>query len=399
MVAPRRFRNSQLTQLRLCPFSYAETYVHGREGQPSPSLRAGINVHDAVGLAVKEVVKGGIWLNVHEMAYRAVRGGHIEYKDALQVLTNLTEQLTDEGGITVDPKAAFLVEERLEMPIQLSDGTVVIFFGTPDLVERMARRRAKITDWKTHHHPESEEEFKADPQLERYALLVNHNYPAFEEFDLVKHFVRYRGNSRQRVITKDDLRDVGLRLVTEIEVAIERERSGEFPATGGAWCSLCQHHPTCPLIAAYREANADLLSIPSDDRAAELAGAAIALSAAADRLKTPLKRYLGSDHRTGNVPVAGGSYGYGKTLHREAPYEPLKDVFGKYGVAFPDSLIRIDLKALDRLKKRLPEDLVKAIDRVTEVTEETQCRYRSNSSTKSALPVQVDESADTGDLW
>lgn len=397
-----RFRNSQLRMLPNCGWAYREEYVAHTPGQPSPSLRAGQNVHDAVHLAVREVVNGGIWLNVHELAYRAVRGGDMEYADALQVLTMITESLVDEGGLRIDEKAVFVLEERLEMSIELPDGTVVIFFGTPDLAERLGRRSCRVTDWKTHWWPENQAQFEDDQQLDRYAILINHKYPAFEEFELVKRFVRYDNNVLRKTITKADFPAIMGRLVAEIEVAREREAADDFEATGGAWCGLCAHHHTCPLIAKYREIDADHLSIADDARAAELAGAAIALDAASDRLKSPLKRYLGSQHPTGRVPVAGGgTYGFGPTRKRSIGVEDLQRTFGAHGVEMTPELLKVDLQVLDRLRNRLPGDLVNAIDRITEITEGAQCRYRSAAASRSSRTLDSAE-ADLGDgeeLW
>lgn len=390
------FRNSQLRLLRSCRHAYAQQYLRGVLGRPSPSLQGGTNVHAAILLAVKEVVKGGPWLDVHQLAYRAVQGGNVEYSDALDVLTTFTESLTEEA-LEIDGKRAFLVEERLAMPVQLWDGTVVEFYGTPDLVERLGRTTCRITDWKTHRHPESEEEFRADPQLSRYAALVSHHFPAFERFELVKRFVRFRNNFHRVVLTKEQLQPVVIALASEIQAAREIEAAGEFPATGGDWCGLCGYHDTCPLIAKYRDAGDDLLSIPDDARATEIAGAAIALDAAATRAKDRLKRYLGDTHRTGVVPVSGGEYGYGRTTTREADIQPMRDAFEAAGSSLPDEVLKVDLDALDRLKKRLPDSLVASIDRAIRTIESSQCRFRRTPKRGSARPANVPTPAMAGE--
>lgn len=385
----KRYRNSQLRLLPQCGWAYRQRYVVDAIPQPSPSLRAGTNVHHAVALAIRELVRGGAWMNVHELAYEAVRGGDVEYTDALDVLTKITESLVEEGGLRINPKAVFLLEERLEMPIELSDGIPITFFGTPDLVERSGLKVCTITDWKSNWRPDSQDEFEADQQLPRYALLVHHHFPAFTEFRLVKRFVRYWNNVRERRIGVEDLRDVELQLVSEIEVAERRTLADDFEPTGGSWCSLCEYHHNCPLIARYRDVDADQLSIPTDTRASELAGAAIALEAAADRIKLPLKRYLGSEHPTGAVPVAGGgSYGFGPVVHRDVGVDDLREVFKGHGLAMPPELLKVDLQVLDRVRKRLPDDLCSAIDRITTLTESAQCRYRSAAArTSSPEPV------------
>lgn len=377
----RRFRNSQLRMLRSCRWAYAEEYLRGTLGSPSPALQGGANVHHAIQLAVKEVVKGGAFLDVHQLAYLAVQGGNVLYADAVEVLTRFTESLVEED-VVIDRKGAFIVEEELEMPLQLLSGEEVIFFGTPDLVERTGRKSCRITDWKTHRHPESEEEFRADPQLQRYALLVNHHFPDFETFELTKRFVRFRNNTRTTTISRDDLERIRWELISEIAAAREIEDEGRFDPAGGDWCGLCAFHHTCPLIAKYREAGSDLLSIPNDERASEIAQAAIALDAAASALKSRLKVYLGDQHNTGKVPVSGGEYGYGIMTSRSATVAKLRDAFQAGGVEMPEDVLAVDLDQLDRVMKRLPETTKATISRAIVTTESSQCRFRRGRAPK-----------------
>jgi len=367
-------RNSQLVQLRTCAWAYRESYVRCEEGGYSPSLHAGSNVHSAIAATVRAILANDP-LDVHGLAYKTVTGGEAEYNDAVEVLTTFVESLGED--FTIDPKAVFLVEERLEMPVRLWDGSVETFFGTVDLAERVSRKRVRITDWKTHWHPETEAEFKADQQIKRYALLVHHHFPGFTEFELVKRFVRYRGNFHVEVLTADDLRQVEQVLASEMTAAKEIEAAGVFTATGGDWCGLCRHQHTCPLIAKWREEGLDI-AIPDDQRASEMAGAVIALSAAADRLKEQLKRYLGTEHQTGRltVPVGGGEYGYGPSTERQVDLKDLREAFAAAGAELPEDVLRVDLAELDRLKKRIPNSLVAAIDAVTHTKQGAQCRFR-----------------------
>lgn len=367
-------RNSQLSLLRHCGHAYAETYVRGSEGGFSPSLHAGSNVHSAIAATVHAILAGEP-MDVHGLAYRTVTGGDAEYQDAVEVLTTFVEQLGQEDGFSIDPKAVFLVEKRLEMPVRLWDGSEETFFGTVDLAERVGRKTVRITDWKTHWHPETEAEFQADQQLKRYALLVHQEYPGFERFELVKRFVRYRNNYHREVLSVGDLTAVRDQLASEMTAAKEIEAAGVFPATGGDWCGLCRHQHTCPLIAKWNQEGIDV-AIPSDERASEMAGAAIAMDARSKRIKEQLKRYLGDEHQTGAVPVAGGEYGYGPANEREITIAALREAFAKSGAELPDDILRVDLTELDRLKKRIPETLVAAIDAATETKQGAKCQFR-----------------------
>jgi hypothetical protein len=372
----RRFRNSQLALRRECGHAYRRAYVDRDPGVPSPSLRAGQNVHAAVGLAIRELLTAGM-VNVHKIAAQTIRGSDVEYVDALEVLTRVQEALGVEWEI--DPDGVILIEETLEMPLELSTGEVVDFFGTPDLVERLPRRRCRITDFKTNWHPESEAQFRAGPQLKRYALLIAEHYPGFEEFELIKRFVRYRNSSFTETITRAHLVGIRQALVSEIEEAIEYETAAHFEATPGSWCSLCREHATCPIILRYRRHGIDDLSIPDDERARQLAGDAIALDASRSAMQERLKRYLGAEHAQGWVPVVGGTYGYGPVERRKVPAAALEQVLRTHKIEPAAELWKTDLDVLDRMMRRLPEDTVRAIDGITRRWQTSECRFRKGA--------------------
>lgn len=378
------YRNSQLSQLRLCRFAYKKTYLDGDKGLPSPSLQRGSAVHRAISEVVRSIVNGSGLIDVHEIAYRVTRGGQPEYTDVLDVLTRFQESLGE--YIVIDPSAVFLVEERLEMPVELSDGTEVTYFGTPDLVSRQRRKVCIIEDWKTHWHPETESEFLADQQLLRYALLIDHHFGDFESFVVRKHFVRYRGSMHERELSSEDLGAALYDLRTEIEHAREVEAAGEFEPTGGGWCGVCTHHASCPLITEYREKGEDWLSIPGDEHASLLAQTAIALGEASNRIKDQLKTYLGNEHATGAVRVAGGEYGYGPVQKREIAVADLREVLEERGADLPEWVLRVDLKALENLLKSLPRDLSNAVEEAMREYESSRCAFRRTPRPSLAAP-------------
>lgn len=374
-----RVRNSALRQRRTCAFAYKRTYIDGDPGLPSPSLQAGQRIHTAVAELIRRVVAGDPIIDVHDIAFRVVRGGDVEYADALRLLTRVQEALGTE--FDVDPRGAFLLEKELEMPIRLWDGSEMVFFGTPDLVERTGKKACRITDWKSHWHPMTKEQCDADPQLRRYALLVKHHYPAFERFELVRRFIRYRDNHHEEVITAEALPRVRDALASEIQAARELDAAGEFEPTGGAWCALCQHHASCPLIARYREQGvADWLEISDDDDARAMAGDVMALQAARERLRTHLARYLGDPHPTGAVPVAGGAFGYHATDHQEIGVPALRETLDGQGVELSDDVLRVDLTALEVLKKKLPESVVRAVEKATRRYQGTRLQFKRHDT-------------------
>lgn len=370
------YRNSQLRLLPQCRFAYKRTYLDGVDGAPSPVLAGGQAVHAGINEAVRRIVRGDPFLDVHDVAFRVVRGGPVEYQSALRVLTRFQEALGVEFDI--EPARVFLVEERLEMSITLPDGTAVTFYGTPDLAERASPKTVRITDWKTHHVVESQEAFEADPQLPRYAVLIDDAFPGYERFHLVKRFVRWRDAYRERWLTRADLDQVRLALASEIAAARDIEAAGDFAPTGGDWCALCQHHADCPLIRRYREQGVDWIGLQDEDDARRAASDLCALEGFTDRLKDGLKRYLGADHPSGFVPVAGGTYGYGPVQHQETDVAPLRAHFEQHGAALPDTVLKVDNKELEKLRKRLPDALGNAIEACTRRWQSTQFRFRKH---------------------
>lgn len=371
----RGYRNSQLSQIRLCRYAYRRTYLDGDEGLPSPSLDTGSAVHSALSEAVRRLVSGGALLDIHDIANRTVRGDHALYTDTIGMLTKFQEAI-GEGTIEINPKAVIHLEDRLEMPLEIPGHGTVTFFGTPDLVETRPRKGCRIADHKTHWAPESFEEFEVDQQLPRYALLIAHHYPHIEHFELTKWFVRYRNKSHAREITREDLSRVEHDLIIDIQHAIEIEEAGDFDATGGSWCAICRHHASCPLIERFRTSGEDWLSVPDDDHATLMAGVTVAFDGANRRMKDQLKAYLGGDHPTGAVAIAGGEFGYGPVEKREIEVEKLRTVMEAAGAELPDKVLRVDLDALDWLCGRLPEDLVKAIEAATNRWQDTRCQFR-----------------------
>lgn len=377
------YRNSQLARRRTCGFAYQQTYVLGDPGQPNPHLHRGREVHRAILEAAKEVLSGALTLNIHEIAYRTISGGDVEYAEALDVLTTFQEGLGED--YVIDRKRTLFLEEKLETQLALADGTIVTFEGTPDIVSRVNSDTLRIEDWKTAFRPDTEEQFKADPQLKRYALLLADHFPHHTQFELVKHFVRYRGNNRRMVITRAELQQVRIDLVAEIEIERERAAAGDFEAQGGAWCSLCEHTHTCPIIRAYRDHGADDISIDTPDDARRLASDVIALDAWAGATKERLKQYL-SNHPTGRVPVAGGEYGFGTTAERIVPPDELMAVLRDHSLEPPAWIFNTDLKALDRYMKRLPESTVAAIRAITRKRETSRCQFRRTGDEPAAAP-------------
>lgn len=381
MVAPatrarRRYRNSQLKLLRQCAFAYACQYLAGEPQAPSTVLDGGSNIHAAAKLLVRTIVEGGP-IDVHDIAFRTIRGGDAEYAAALRVLIRMQEAIGVE--FSIDPRSVFSLEDELAMPIALPGGDEVEFFGTPDLVEKLGKTACRIRDWKTHWVPETPEEFGADHQLKRYALLVHHHFPHMTTFVLEKRFVRWENSFVDMTITADDLTRVRHSLAMEIVAEQEIRAAGAFEPTPGEWCALCGYSAKCPRIREYLDASRDIdvPAISDDEHARSLAGDAHALEQAAAKIKARLKRYLGGDHPKGYVPLPGGGYyGFGPVSHRALDHAVLCSTLEEHGIEPGADLANTNWDAVDRLQRKLPETVVQQIEQKTHRWQSPQFRYR-----------------------
>jgi hypothetical protein len=344
---------------------------------PAPQLDTGRQVHAALLLLVRRLVRGEV-VDVQDILFRTIRGDEWEFVRALKVLTRFVEALGTEFDI--DVPNVFVLEERLAMPVQLWDGREAGFYGTPDLGEKIGRDMARITDWKTHWVPHTRDEFMADQQLPRYALLIHHHYPVLQRFELVMRYVRWSNNVHTRVLTVADLPAVADALRSEIQTTLELDEAGSYEATPGEWCALCSVHSRCPRIREFLDdepAELDNPSIADDAEAQKLAASAHALECAAKRIKDRLKRYLSKEHPTGYVPLPGGGvYGFGPRNHRRVAYHPVVRELARAGISPPPELAQTDLREFDRMVARLPATYAKLALNHVEHWQSPAFRYR-----------------------
>ncbi len=363
-----KWSGSRLGLLDLCPFAYAEDHVRKIPRPTHPALAGGSSAHAGLAMLVRAEIAGDP-IDVVSIARHVCPGEPAERADTLGTLTLLQEELADDPPPFVGSRVIYL-EERLAMPIGPH-----VFEGTADLVQAHGRT-CYVDDWKTHWRPEPQEAFEADPQLKRYAMLVRHANPGrFDRFVLRKRFVRYRGVVRELTLEDNHFPAIQWDLAAEIEEAEARVASGDFPATPGDWCSICSRTDACPKVQAFLEHRIQI-AIGNDEEAAAAAGTMRAIDAHSAMLKRQLKSFLGHDHRTGRVKLAGGSYGYGPAHHRKADTRDVLDVYEAHKQKPNPRVLRVDVDQLKRSLDRVPGRMRRAMQATIQDFDQADCRYR-----------------------
>ncbi len=373
-----KWSGSKLSLLRMCGWAFAEDHVRKVRRPPHPALAGGSSAHAGLKMLVRAVIDDAP-IDVRAIAREVTAGTAIEYYDTLGVLTLVQEELADDPP-PFEGSKVILLEERLSIDIGPH-----VFEGTPDLVQAYGRT-CVVDDWKTHWRPLSQEVFEKDDQLPRYALLVDAANPGrFDKFVLRMHFVRYRGAVREMELEDFQLEQVKWDLSTEIEAAELRLSSGlpraSFQATPGDWCAICSRTDTCPVVDVALQSLANgprsfPYAIESDEHAAYEAGVMRAIDAHSAALKRRLKTYLGGDHPTGRVPLAGGSYGFGPTHHKKADVRDVFDVWKAFEAPPNPFVLRVDVDQLNRSLDRLPGKMRTALRATIEEYDQADCRYR-----------------------
>ena len=368
-----KWSGSKLALLRLCGWAFAEDHVRNVKRPPHPALAGGSSAHKGLEQLVQAVIDDAP-IDVRAITRAVCAGGPAEYADTLEVLTLIQEELADDPPPFRGSKVIHL-EERLSIDIGPH-----VYEGTPDLVQAYGRR-CVIDDWKTHWQPLSQDVFEADDQLPRYALLVDAAHPGrFDTFVLRMHFVRYRGAVREMEIEDFQLAQVKWDLATEIEEAellleADRVAEGGFPATPGDWCAICSRTDTCPVVREIEMGGA-VMTIANDIEATAAAGMARAIDAHSAKLKRQLKTYLGGDHPTGRVALAGGTYGFGPAHHKRADVRDVLDVWKAHEAPLNPYVLRVDVDQLKRSLDRAPGKMRTAMRATIEEFDQADCRYR-----------------------
>lgn len=367
--------SSKLRLLRVCGHAYAEDHVRHVPRPPHPALQGGGAAHAGLAMVVRTDMAGDP-IDVRSIARHVCAGDAAEYADALEVLTLVQEELADDPPFVAS--RVIHLEERLEMPIGPHT-----FDGQADLVEADGRT-CIVTDWKTHWRPLTLEAFKADPQLPRYALLLDHRHPGrFDRFRLRLRFVRYRGAVREYDLERYALDAVRWDLATEIEEAEAKVREGRFPATPGDWCTLCSRTDTCPKVTEFLAHGLEL-AITNDEEARRAAETMRAIDAHSGKIKRILKAYLGHDHPTGRVELAGGTYGYGPARHRKAAAADVLEVWEAHLQKPNAHVLRVDVDQLKRSLDRQPGTARRALLATIQEYDQADCRYRRGDNQEEA---------------
>ncbi len=377
-----KWSGSKIGLLRMCGWAFAEDHVRHTKRPPHPALAGGSATHKGIARLVRDVMDDNP-IDVRAIARTVAPGTPVEYADTLDVLTLLQEELAEDPP-PFEGSKVILLEERLSIDIGPH-----VYEGTPDLIQAYGRT-CVVDDWKTHWRPLSQDVFEKDDQLPRYALLVDAAQPGrFDRFILRMHFVRYRGAVREVELEGFQLERVKWDLATEIEeaelrmegsrTASETQYTGTWPAefvpTPGDWCAICSRTDTCPVVQEL-ELGGAVMSIENDAAAGVVAGQVRAIDAHSAKLKRQLKTYLGGDHPTGRVTLAGGTYGFGPAHHKRAAVGDVLDVWKAFEAPLNPYVLRVDVDQLKRSLDRAPGRMRTALKATIEEYDEADCRYR-----------------------
>lgn len=366
-----KWSGSKLALLRLCGWAFGEDHVRKVPRPTHPALAGGSATHGGLKLLVQAVIDRQS-IDVRSIARAVAPGGPAEYADTLEVLTLIQEELVEDPPPFEGPDVIHL-EERLSIDIGPH-----VFEGTPDLVQAPGSRVAILDDWKTHWQPMKQKVFEADDQLPRYALLVDAQHPGrFDSFVLRMRFVRYAGALREMEIHDHDLHAIKWNLATEIEEAERRleDLDTTLVATPGDWCTICSRTDSCPVVQDYLEHGIDI-TLENDQAAEYVASTVRAIDAHSGQLKRRLKMYLGGDHPTGKVPLAGGSYGFGPSHHRSADVRDVLEIWEAHKTPLNPHVLRVDVDQLNRSLDRLPGAMRTALRAAIQEYDNAECRYR-----------------------
>ena len=372
-----KWTGSKLALLRLCGWAFAEDHLRNVPRPTHPALAGGSSTHGGLKMLVQAVIDRKS-IDVRSIARAVAPGGPEEYADTLEVLTLIQEELVEDPP-PFEGRDVIHLEERLSIDIGPH-----VFEGTPDLVQDPGSRVAIVDDWKTHWRPMSQKVFESDDQLKRYALLVDAAHPGrFDSFVLRMRFVRYAGAVREMEIHDHDLHAIKWNLATEIEEAELRLAAASasdlekfaLEATPGDWCAICSRTDSCPVVQGYLEHGIDITL--EDDAAAELVASTVrAIDAHSGQLKRRLKMYLGGDHPTGRVPLAGGSYGFGPSHHREVDVRDVLEIWKAHKTPLNPHVLRVDVDQLNRSLDRVPGSMRTALKAAIHEYDGAECRYR-----------------------
>ena len=92
--------------------------------------------------------------------------------------------------------------------------------------------------------------------------------------------------------------------------------------------------------------------------------------------KRRLKTYLGGDHPTGRVELAGGTYGFGPAHHKRASVDDVLEVWEAFEAPLNRHVLRVDVDQLKRSLDRAPGKMRTAMRATIEEYDVADCRYR-----------------------
>jgi len=234
--------HTRLSLWHQCPFAWRCRYLDHAAEAPSEVFYNGRRFHQAVSEYATHCLQIG-----RSTDYEVGRAVAARYTDIPDV-RELVEAFVESYAFDVEHMVG--LEQNLVADLPNGDR----FQGVPDYLA-IDGERARIVDWKTWRTWPVYNEDKPDPQLVRYAWLVQAMYPQVQSLTVALHFPRHGVTQEWQVW------DPGCEEIVEAAEWIKREirtrKKNRFEATPGGWCGLCGFTSICPKAAAIlREGDA-----------------------------------------------------------------------------------------------------------------------------------------------
>ena len=344
--------HSKLQIADACLFAFKKRYIDKVSEPQSKPGRVGSAFHRFAEMYGEYCVRNGLQTDkdlipelVKKAAYRGDWSGEAMGSDIYSEVLDLALRFGETH--IFEPDKIISLEEKLpsgwnpeenEWPDpNLNDRHT--FVGIIDRLELAEDPETIIIhDYKTSWSVDSQSDIESNPQLRRYAWLVNQEYPQFNNFKVRLDFIRH-DIIREAEISIEEVKDAE----EEIAAALNQlENIDEYEATPGKYCTFCGYSNMCPAFEDGQK-----IVIHNDKRAKKVAREILLLERRLRDRKDALKKYC----VTGSVEVDGQEFG-----HIKSNSVGIKDT-----KEFRERLKSLDLNPDDylRVKTRKLKSLIK----------------------------------------
>lgn len=293
--APTSLTHSKIAAYT-CPKRYHYIHVLGLSDTSDPARR-GSTIHTANELYLKALVDAGVPSDF-DLAQQCLQDAIVAETCPAHLVPDcelLWANHTERFELNLE---AFLEAEQRRTVADFSfkpDYT----YALPDCVE--------LHDLKTHYQAITQDGAKKDLQARMYAFLASREWPGFQTYRFVWHFIRLN-HTVSVDFAPDELDAIGRQLQSHAEAIARATEKDEWPASPGQQCAYCTFQ--CPAVDDAARMPARILDAA---QAEQIAANLVVLKQAVSQQERVLSQYAAL-----NGPVRAADHEY---AHR--PYERL----------------------------------------------------------------------------